>query len=203
MHELRFGLATTVVAVVASSQLLMAEAATGGANCTTRCGDVSVPYPFGIGSGCHLAGFNLTCNTSYVPPRLFLGDGRTLEVLDISLDDSTMRVRGPQGATDMQGSIPGGSATNGSWGGLGWGLSDDAPYVLSEQHNELLLSGCSLFVELLVSSSHEQISSCASICISEDPLIPQGECFKTETPSCKRCTGVICCQAPIPLGRIA
>ncbi|OEL31732.1 hypothetical protein BAE44_0007249 [Dichanthelium oligosanthes] len=48
------------------------------ANCTTRCGDVSVSYPFGIGSGCYLKGSNLTCNTRYVPSCLFLSDG-TLE----------------------------------------------------------------------------------------------------------------------------
>ncbi|CAL4987095.1 unnamed protein product [Urochloa decumbens] len=182
----------------------MAAAPTRGANCTTRCGDVSVPYPFGIGDGCHLKGFNLTCNETYTPPQLFLGDGHTMEVVDISLDNATVRVRGPQGDTNMKGSILGGGATaDGSWGGPRWGLSNDAPYVLSEQHNELLLLGCSLFVELLVPSSHDQISSCASTCTSEPPLFRDGKCFETETSSCHRCTGVTCCKAPIPLGLTA
>jgi hypothetical protein len=40
--------------------------------------------------------FKLTCNTSYAPPVLFLHDhgGGPVEVLDISLDDSTLRVAG-------------------------------------------------------------------------------------------------------------
>jgi hypothetical protein len=63
-------------------------------NCTTICGDVIVPYPFGLTAGCYLPGFNLTCNTSQTPPRLFLGDG-TLQVVDISLENSTVRVLGP------------------------------------------------------------------------------------------------------------
>jgi hypothetical protein len=32
--------------------------------CTTRCGNVSVPYPFGIEPGCYLEGFNVTCNAT-------------------------------------------------------------------------------------------------------------------------------------------
>nr|CAB3491158.1 unnamed protein product [Digitaria exilis] len=60
--------------------------------CNTSCGDVRVPYPFGIRPGCYRTGFNLTCNTSYNPPRLFLDSKGTLEVINISLLDSTVRV---------------------------------------------------------------------------------------------------------------
>lgn len=45
--------------------------------CRTRCGDVSVPFPFGVSPGCHLPlpGFDLTCDTSHTPPRLLIGNG--------------------------------------------------------------------------------------------------------------------------------
>jgi len=62
-------------------------------NCSTSCGGVSVPYPFGIDPDCYLLGFKLNCNTSWTPPRLFVGHG---QVLYISLGDSTIHfvVRG-------------------------------------------------------------------------------------------------------------
>ncbi|CAN6362146.1 unnamed protein product [Urochloa humidicola] len=63
-------------------------------NCTTMCGGVSVPYPFGIEPGCYLHGFRLTCNTSYTTPRLHFWLGPDLYVVtSISLDPSTLRFR--------------------------------------------------------------------------------------------------------------
>jgi len=50
------------------------------ANCSTHCGNISISYPFGIEPGCYHLGFNLSCDHSHNPPKLFLGDG-TVEVL--------------------------------------------------------------------------------------------------------------------------
>ena len=65
------------------------EGAPGRSNdCTRSCGNISIPYPFGIETGCyHATGFNLTCNHS----KLFLGDG-TVQVLHISVENSTVRI---------------------------------------------------------------------------------------------------------------
>ncbi|KAD7477878.1 hypothetical protein E3N88_01014 [Mikania micrantha] len=61
-------------------------------NCTTACGNITVPYPFGIGTDCSLDdnSFNLTCDTSnYESPKLFIENGN----LDIySISDSELRV---------------------------------------------------------------------------------------------------------------
>ncbi|WVZ54824.1 hypothetical protein U9M48_005569, partial [Paspalum notatum var. saurae] len=65
----------------------------GMPGCNTTCGKVQVPYPFGLGpASCYWPGFNLTCDTSHDPPPLLLGDDGTLQVVDISLLDSTVRV---------------------------------------------------------------------------------------------------------------
>ena len=81
-----------LVAVVATLLMLppfggaaVVPAATPGTGlvtnyCTRTCGNMSIPYPFGIERGCyHAAWFNLTCEAATtstgLPPRLFLGDG--------------------------------------------------------------------------------------------------------------------------------
>ncbi|PWA78326.1 EGF-like calcium-binding domain-containing protein [Artemisia annua] len=46
--------------------------------CQTTCGNLTVAYPFGIGvgSGCSIdESFDLTCNSTYNPPRLFVKSG--------------------------------------------------------------------------------------------------------------------------------
>ncbi|KAK1411315.1 hypothetical protein QVD17_37862 [Tagetes erecta] len=61
--------------------------------CPTKCGDVTVPYPFGIGADCFLnISFNLTCNTSFEPPKLSFGDGsiRIYNISDLELRISTI-----------------------------------------------------------------------------------------------------------------
>ena len=105
-----------------------AATATGlGSNCTRRCGNISVPYPFGIELGCyHDTGFNLSCKQQHShrqPPKLFLGDG-TVQVLHISVENSTVRINSP-GVQSEDGSVSG----NRTWGG---GLPQSGPYFLSE-----------------------------------------------------------------------
>jgi len=43
--------------------------------CLHECGNISVPFPFGMAPGCFLEGFQVTCNSSFHPPRAFLTNG--------------------------------------------------------------------------------------------------------------------------------
>ncbi|CAN6178975.1 unnamed protein product [Urochloa humidicola] len=203
-------LAATPELLAAAASVEGGQGRIGLANCTTKCGNVSVPYPFGIGSGCSLTGFNLTCNTSYEPPRLFLGNG-PLRVVDISLDNGTMRVQGPHGHTDMSAPLRdrmSNGTINGTWGGPSWGLTEDGPYMLSDEHNEVVLSGCYLVVELRIPGTDDLfINTCASVCTS-GLVIHRigGECNKPGpkiNPRCRSCTGIVCCSMPILYGYTA
>ncbi|KAI3977670.1 hypothetical protein MKX01_004367 [Papaver californicum] len=67
--------------------------------CRDRCGNVSIPYPFGMDtSDCYYdSGFKITCNHSTGTPVAFLDSWlhRRYEVLQITLDHVRVRVSAP------------------------------------------------------------------------------------------------------------
>ncbi|KAK1581136.1 hypothetical protein Q3G72_003444 [Acer saccharum] len=68
-----------------------AWAQAAAANCTSTCGNVTIPFPFGIGDDCSLDN-RLTVDCNHSKP--YLGSINNLELLDISIDGS-MRINYP------------------------------------------------------------------------------------------------------------
>ena len=65
-------------------------AAVPSSQCQKQCGNVDIPYPFGIGEKCSLSrGFTIKCTVKDGIHKPFWGD---FEVLDISLTHATIRV---------------------------------------------------------------------------------------------------------------
>ena len=163
------------------------EAAAPVSPCQTQCGNITIPYPFGIGEpGCFRPGFNLTCNQSTSGPKLYLGDG-TYEATDLLLTQGQVLIKSPvlslycnpQDSVQESLKIP--------WTGLG----NNGPYTFSSTRNTFITISCSVISYVISSSNFDNpISLCASICFDFTSVMRNND----------SCTGIGCCQATIGRG---
>nr|GEW56396.1 hypothetical protein [Tanacetum cinerariifolium] len=141
-----------------------------------HCGNISVPYPFGIGkdTDCSLdSSFYVTCNTSSDPPKLFIRSGN-IRIHNIL--DSELRIFTSVGfrCYDQNGIY----SKFDSWSNL-QGL-----FTFSKT-NKLTVIGCDDYA-LITGSSYS--SGCFGLCSKSSDVI-EGEC-----------SGNGCCQTSITRG---
>ncbi|KAJ4978517.1 hypothetical protein NE237_009297 [Protea cynaroides] len=162
--------------------------------CNETCGNISVPYPFGMGdTNCYRnLAFLVICNdTYYDPPKLFnLGNK---EILDISL-------QGQQRILDYVGrdcynsqgnSISGSQREYDYWlGGISTNISvfiDLLGFTISDTANKFTALGCDTEAYFNANNS-VSTSGCIMSCPNKGVLINGS------------CDGVGCCQTSVPKG---
>ncbi|KQJ81868.1 wall-associated receptor kinase 2 [Brachypodium distachyon] len=164
-----------------------------GPNCPTKCGDVDILYPFGIGPGCSLPGFKLTCDTTTNPPSLLTGN---VKVVNITLETAQMVAYTFLTYTC---SFPV-SKNESIRTTKDMALKLDSPLVLSPADNVFTAVGCSSIAVLQGRgrgrgrsrryNRSEYLTGCITSCGSVNDTGEDG------TP----CRGHGCCEAPLTPG---
>ena len=167
-----------VWACIATASLAASSVANPG--CLETCGDVTVPYPFGIEDPKCAKNefFLLVCNLSTSPPKLYIGDN--ILVYNISVEDNTATIgidaaircyneRGPKWQFDQQITL-GGELT------------------FSHSRNKFTSLGCDNLA-LMNDADGGFGGGCFTVC---------GAYNENGPPDDGSCSGVGCCQTPIP-----
>ncbi|KAL3824383.1 hypothetical protein ACJIZ3_020412 [Penstemon smallii] len=161
--------------------------------CPSKCGNITIPYPFGIGIGSNCSinsWFDIYCDDSVSPPYMLISTRDDYRLIDVS--ESEVRIRIPYFSSRCY---------NTNRNGTGLNLTLDfttTPYTLSND-NRLTLIGCS---DLTVMEGYSEqyplpiitesnfASGCVSFCSDGD---------QTRNGSCP---GNGCCQLAVPKGTV-
>ncbi|KAF3328288.1 wall-associated receptor kinase 5-like protein [Carex littledalei] len=152
-------------------------------NCPEKCGNITIPYPFGTLPGCYRDGFNLTCDKSTTPPKAIMG--ANIEVLDISIITAEARVFHSisYDCFNLTNRVKQATASI--------GVEESAPYIFSNRRNKFTVIGCYSLVYISGKQGNNSYSSgCASFCNSLNSTTGDGG----------SCNGLGCCQTSIPKG---
>ncbi|KAI3899534.1 hypothetical protein MKW92_022758, partial [Papaver armeniacum] len=144
--------------------------------CQDKCGNVSIPYPFGIGNGCFMPRFEIKCNDS---TRAVYGSD--LNVSNISILDGEMTTTLGIVTNCSDKSIQ----TNNEWIGAQF-----RKFTFSNTKNKFIAIGCDTLAFIVGTTGYN--SSVGTGCMSY--------CNKIEDTTDGICNGVGCCEATIPAG---
>jgi len=152
--------------------------------CDWRCGDVSIPFPFGMNTSECYAGkwFEIECrNTNYnrIPYLKSIG----LEVKSIDVNEGAIIINYPiyRNNCGTKDSLPVKRSLEGS------------PFVYSQKYNIFVAAGCNIIALLQLNGSEG--SGCVSIC-DEDYKV--NDIGKIELKN-SDCNGKFCCENSLPL----
>ncbi|GKU98409.1 hypothetical protein SLEP1_g11418 [Rubroshorea leprosula] len=150
--------------------------------CQDKCGNVSIPYPFGTREECYYDdNFFIRCNDTFDPPLAFLSNS-TINVINISLE-GRLRIMSPI-AHDCYN----------AFGYPGYSDNDrlqylylDSSYTISDTDNKFVAIGCDTTAYLQgLQGNKSYTGGCITKCESIDYVAKH------------TCSGIGCCQTPIP-----
>ncbi|XP_076950703.1 wall-associated receptor kinase-like 1 [Bidens hawaiensis] len=140
--------------------------------CNDTCGNVRLPYPFGIGTDCYLnEWYAVDCNSS----TPYLSSINNLQVLSLNMENQTVTVNVSM-ISDCQNTVRNSSQI------LSVNLRG-SPFLYSQEHNRFTVEGCG---NAVVMEQGNLLTGCSTICQN------------ISTTDRDDCYGINCCQTSIP-----
>ncbi|KAH7843485.1 hypothetical protein Vadar_017159 [Vaccinium darrowii] len=167
---------TTAVDAITNSTFFIA---TNG-SCSLTCGNLSVPYPFGIGVGlgCSIdPRFDINCSHSFDPPKAFITTSN-VEVLNISQNQVKVRNSVASACYDNNG-----NETTSSPGWVTLGDLGGFPYTFSDMANKFTVVGCDDLALISGTFGNKALlSGCMSICFDRSDVGDRSGYYQTDIP---------------------
>ncbi|XP_061981348.1 putative wall-associated receptor kinase-like 11 [Populus nigra] len=142
-------------------------------NCSDRCGNISIPYPFGIGKDCYMEeSFDVECDETSNPPTAFLRSIK-MELVNITLEGGAV-VNGPVISVDSSGRQEGVPVN-----------LEGTPFLFSYT-NYFIAVGCNNRASLWTKKGSDEHVGCDSICSNGSSI--------SNIRLNGSCSGEDCCQ---------
>ncbi|KAL2467421.1 Wall-associated receptor kinase-like 2 [Abeliophyllum distichum] len=168
----------SVISILFQSHETAAAASLALDGCQEKCGEVEIPYPFGINKGCYLDGqFEIICNQSTATLVDF-----KMKMDHISIPHHHVRVS----------NFPVLNMTFNRSSEESLRIHPTPEYnfrrfSLSHTRNKFVVVGCDLYAYVVHEKSKEFITGCGSLCSRTDIV-----------NSTSSCSGFGCCQSTLP-----
>ncbi|KAG8090395.1 hypothetical protein GUJ93_ZPchr0011g27261 [Zizania palustris] len=146
--------------------------------CPRNCGDVKIPYPFGIGDECAWPGFTISCNDSFSPSKPYYSN---IEIIDISLEKGEILMYTFAAYVCYNSNI---TTDNKNRTNAGLDFTGDSPFLVGQESNEFTAIGCATVALLQGREDGSFLTGCITTCASLDEAAQDNE----------KCEGLGCCQ---------
>lgn len=182
MAALQLSLLIIQLPFVMVGVLIVSTTSAAAQECSDKCGNLTIPYPFGMEHGCFLRHeFYINCSNTTQPPTAYWMNS-TIPVANIFLAEGELKILNSV-ARDCYNASSLSTRRNKPK------LQLPSSYTISDTKNKFIAVGCDTYAIFKgFRGTKEFITGCMSVCNSLESIDQNS------------CSGIGCCQINIPRG---